>query len=147
MSEAASTVLDMHHPWRGFRDLVDWTLQWRPLPPGRLGVTNFAAMTVTLDPHQNDSQAKRRCTIAHESEHARRGPVPRHLQAREEETIDRNVARQLIDVRALGEALAWASDEHEAADELWVDVDILRARLRGLHPAERHYLTRRLAAE
>lgn len=137
----------MHHPWQAFRELVDWTLHWRPLPPGRLGLTDYLEMTVTLAPGL--TQAQRRCTIAHETEHIRRGPtmLP-HLRAREEEeTIDRNVARQLIGIRELGEALAWSDDEHQVADELWVDVDILRARLRGLHPAERHYLTRRLQAD
>jgi hypothetical protein len=43
-----------------------------------------------------------------------------------------------------GEALAWAQDEHEAAEELGVDVGVLRDRLRWPHPSERHYLTRRL---
>jgi hypothetical protein len=53
--------------------------------------------------------------------------------------------RRLIGIRDLGEALAWAHDVDEAADELWVDVDTLRARLDHLHPAERAYLRRRLA--
>lgn len=51
----------------------------------------------------------------------------------------------LITIRALGDALAWARTRDEAAEELWVDVATLEARLRSLHPAERAYLNRRLS--
>lgn len=132
----------MHHPWRRFRELVDWTLHFAYLPDGILGLTDFGARTVTIA--QGLTQAERRCTIAHETEHIHRGPVPAFYRAREEEAVDCNVARQLIEIRALGDALAWAHNEHEAAEELWVDVATLRARLRHLHPCERHYLRRRL---
>lgn len=132
----------MHHPWRCFRELVGWTLHFAHLPEGILGLTDHARRTVTLA--HGMTQAERRCTIAHETEHIHRGSVPTAYAVREEEAVDHNVARLLIDVRDLGEALAWALDEHEAADELWVDVATLRARLRHLHPCERHYLRRRL---
>lgn len=133
----------MHHPWRAFRELVDWTLHWAHLPEGLLGLIDFGAQTVTLDSRL--TQAERRCTIAHETEHIRRGPVPAHLRAREERTVDRNVARRMLpDIKAVGEALAWAHQLEEAADELWVDEATLRARLEHLHPAEQHYLRRRL---
>ena len=103
-----------------------------------------SARTVTLDDRL--LQAERRCTVAHEVEHIRLGPVPADpvLAAREEAAIDRAVARKLIGIRELGDALAWASGLAEAAQELWVDEDTLAARLRHLHPAEVHYLRRRL---
>lgn len=133
----------MHHPWRRFRELVDWSLEWAHLPPGIWGVTDFERRTVTLTHGMN--QAERRCTIAHETEHILRGPVSRSLTAWEERQVDHNVARLLLpDVRAVGEALAWAACLDEAADELWVDPIILEERLRCLHPAERAYLRRRL---
>lgn len=133
----------MHHPWRAFRDLVDWTLEWAHLPPGVWGVTDFESRTVTL--RHGLSQAERRCTIAHETQHILRGPCHSTMEAWEEATVDRHAARLLLpDVRAVGEALAWASCLDEAADELWVDTLILEARLRALHPAERAYLRQRL---
>lgn len=133
----------MHHPWRAFRDLVDWTLHWEPLPEGTWGITDWEARTVTLT--HGMSQTERRCTIAHETQHILRGPVPRHLAAREERTVDTAAARLLLpDIEAVGEALAWAHDVGEAASELWVDEEILLARLNHLHPAERGYLKRRL---
>jgi len=108
-----------------------------------MGYTDFVAKRVVLA--HGLTQAERRCTIAHETEHIRRGSPHAMTMAREEVVIDRNVARRLLpDVRAIGEALAWAHSLDEAADELWVDEDTLRARLRHLHPAERHYLRNRL---
>lgn len=133
----------MHHPWRTFRELVEWTLVWAPLPFGVWGQTDFDAKTVTLT--LGMSQAERRCTIAHETQHILRGPAPVGVMGREELLVDQNAARLLLpDVRAVGEALAWANGLDEAAEELWVDRDLLRVRLEHLHPAERAYLKRRL---
>jgi hypothetical protein len=131
----------MYHPWRALRELTDWTLHWRPMH-GRLGLTNWADRTITLHPDQD--QAQRRSTLAHELEHVRRGPVPSAYWHREERAVDKAAARRLITLKAMGEALAWAHNLEEAAEELWVDVDLLRVRLSHLHPAERHYLRRRL---
>ena len=134
----------MHHPWRAFRELADWTLLWATLPEGILGLTDFRTRTVILD--RDLTQAERRCTIAHETEHIRRGPAYGGCQAREERIIDRNVARLLLpDIKQIGEALAWSLSNAEAAEELWVDEPTLAARLTHLHPAERGYLARRLA--
>lgn len=134
----------MGHPWRRLRELSDWLLGWAHLDDDLRGLTHFDAKVIVLD--RRLTQAERRCTLAHELEHVERGPVPVDplLAAREEEAIDRAVARRLITIRHLGEALAWSRDLHEAADELWVDVPTLKARLRGLHPAERAYLRKRL---
>lgn len=143
MSVAVSTVPVMHHPWRAFRDLVDWTLEWAHLPHGVWGLTDFDRRVVTLT--HGMSQAERRCTIEHERQHILRGPVSAAYTAREELAVDRNAARVLLpDIRAIGAELAWAHNLDEAAEQLWVDPDILRTRLEHLHPAERAYLRRRL---
>lgn len=128
----------MPHPWRRLRALTDWTLHWAHLEPGVWGLTDHHARTITLD--RRLTQVERRCTLAHELE---------HVAGHHDETVcDRNAARSLLpDVRRVGEALAWAHSLEEAADELWVDEPTLRARLEHLHPAERHYLRRRLADE
>lgn len=135
----------MHHPWRVFRSLVGWRLHWsHDLPEDQMGEVDFNAQTVTLA--HGLTQAERRCTIAHETQHIIRGPVLEHLQDREEIAADRLAARLLMpDVRVIGEAMAWAHNLSEAADELWVDEPMLRARLGGLHPSERGYLRSRLA--
>lgn len=89
-------------------------------------------------------QAERRSALAHELEHVHRGPFPRHARAKEEAAVNAAAARKLVDLHALGEALAWARHESEAAEELWVDVPTLRARLAHLYPAELRYLRGRL---
>lgn len=139
------TFSDMFHPWRQFRNLSHVKLRWATLPDGILGLTDFDRNEVILDPVQNRTSADRRCTITHEMHHLIRGPVPRHLTEREEREIDKQAARLLLpDIKRIGEALAWAHDLTEAAEELWVDEDTLKIRLQHLHPAERGYLRGRL---
>lgn len=136
----------MHHPWRELRALTGWTLHWARLPIEIIGLTDFPVRAVTLD--RNLSQAERRCTIAQEVEHIRRGPVPSEpvLAAREgPRWTRRSRARRLIDLHRLGEALAWAGTIEEG--EMWVDVDTLRVRLDHLHPCEVHFLRRRIQCD
>lgn len=133
----------MHHPWRAFRDLTHIRLRWAVLPSGLYGYTDHAAGEVVIA--EGLTQAERRCTIAHETQHVLRGPVLPSLRHREELRVDRASARLLLpDIRTIADALAWATTPEEAADELWVDVDTLRCRVRSLHPAERGFLHRHL---
>lgn len=135
----------MYHPWRALRNLGDdWTLVWAPLAGvvDKLGHTTWHNKTITLDPDQD--QAQRRSTLTHELVHVERGPWEHGHEAHEERVVDQVAARRLIGIRELGEALAWAENMTEAADELWVDEDTLQTRLAHLHPSERHYLRRRL---
>lgn len=90
------------------------------------------------------TQAERRCTIAHETEHIMRGVVPDWCWPREERAVDRAASRKLITIAALADALAWTQDPAEAAEELWVDVAMLLARLANLTEAEGRELSRRL---
>lgn len=139
-----------HHPWRRFAGFTDWRLRWTDeLEDGVWGRTLFSQRTVLLA-HGLD-QAERRCTIAHETQHIIRGPLPPEARdgnrRREELAIDRLVGRLLIpDVQVLGEALTWArGDRAAAADELWVDTQLLEVRLSTLTPAESAWLGARLA--
>jgi hypothetical protein len=109
-----------------------------------MGTTCHATRTVTLAIGM--SQAERRCTIAHETQHVERGPVPAHEVAREELLIDRLVARLLVpSLPELVDALVWAGGHLEtAADALWVDDYLLQVRLGALTAPERAYAGRRL---
>jgi len=89
-------------------------------------------------------QAERRCSINHEWWHHKRGPFPEEFRDREEKIIELLSARELITIYDLGEAMAWTSDMGEVADELWVDLPCLWARLEGLTDDERRYLDQRL---
>lgn len=134
-----------HHPWRRFSELSDWTLRWAELPPGVMGLTSHDTKTVTLA--LGMSQAERRCTIAHETEHILRGPVLPHETTREELLIDRTVARLLMpSLDQVTAAIARADGHLEtAADELWVDDYLLQVRLCSLTATERSYVRRRVA--
>lgn len=133
------------HPWRRLRSLSHITLLWHDRDHDEAyGITDFAADTISL--RSDLDQAGRRSTLLHECLHVERGPaLAGVLAAREELRVRREAARILLpNIRAVGEALAWAHTLEEAAGELWVDVDTLRDRLDFLHPAELHYLRARL---
>ena len=134
-----------HHPWRRFGELTDWSLRWAELPQGVMGLTCHRTQTVTLA--LGMSQAERRCTIAHETEHIVRGPVAPHEKTREERAIDLEVATLLIpSLREVADAVARARGHLEtAADDLWVDDYLLQVRLGSLTGRERTYVDRRLA--
>lgn len=132
------------NPWRRIRALNGWELRWHR--GGDLGWTDFEDKVISLSSEL--LWAERRSTAMHEALHAERGPVLEGVLAEREELAVRRLAARLLlpSVREIGEALAWAHSAEEAAEELDVDVEVLRDRLRWLHPAERHYLRARLEA-
>ncbi|WP_210650792.1 hypothetical protein [Nocardioides sp. SYSU D00065] len=131
----------MIHPWRLLHEAEHVLLDWHD--GGPMGRAHYATDTISL--RRGMSWAPRRCTVVHELLHLRRG-VPAHgWTAQDEQRVRRDSARMLLpDIHTIGEALAWALDEHEAADELGVDVPTLTNRLQHLHPSERGYLKMRL---
>jgi hypothetical protein len=135
----------LHHPWRRFGELTDWSLSWAELPPGVMGLTCHHSRTVVLA--LGMSQAERRCTIAHETQHILRGPVPLTAARDEESAIDRSVALLLVpDLRELADALARARGHlATAADDLWVDDYLLQVRLGSLAGGQRSYVEGRVA--
>lgn len=126
----------MHHPWRRLRSLTGWTLIWDRYAPD-LGVTDWAARTITMRP--GGSQAQRRSTLAHELAHVERGPVLDDpvLAAREDRRCDMVAARALIDLSALISAAQWSQWPAEIAEECWVDLPTLQARVTCLSDSER----------
>lgn len=122
---------------------LGWRIIHAPLPAHQSGKTPWPSKTITLDPQY--SAATRRCTLAHELIHIERGPSPAPaFDAAEEVAVQKATARRLIDIRALGEALAETDSIGAAAELLEVTPAVLGARLKHLHPAETHYLRKRL---
>lgn len=123
--------MSLFHPWRALRSAEHVDLQWsrHPAVLGRTNGTN----RITLHPDQ--LQVERRCTLTHEMVHLewghRSGCHP---------TVERQVraeaARRLITIEYLLDALAWTDDWDEAADVLWVTVDVLRDRIDNLSADE-----------
>jgi hypothetical protein len=120
------------HPWRELRALGHVTVHFVELSAGVWGLSTGGRIWITT----GLSQAERRCTLAHELEHQRRGHEGCQPPAVEAE-VSQAAARRLIPFDALLDALRWARNLHELADELWVDEDTVRVRLEHLHPSER----------
>lgn len=131
----------MFHPWRRVHETPELAVAWADTD--LVGCYSFVERRATLASGQ--LQAERRCGINHEWWHHHRGPFPESMRAREERLVELLSARELIDLDALGDALVWTTDLTEAAEELWVDVPCLTARLAGLGDDERAYLERRLS--
>lgn len=131
------------HPWRWLRGLPDITVHWTPdLPEDVMGYAHHETRTIMLA--TGLTQAERRTTCWHEVQHLLRGPSAGCRSAHEERLIESIVARDLIPFSALVDAMLWSRDDHEIADELTVDVALVRARLEGLSDVESLDLERRL---
>jgi hypothetical protein len=131
-------------PWRWLRRLSHIEVLWADLPGDLLGQSDFETDTITLA--LGMTQAERRSVCWHEVLHLQRGPVPEYLEQREELAVDAAVARDLIPLSALVDAMVWSADEWEIADELTVSVDLVRVRLHDLTAAETEALNRALDA-
>jgi hypothetical protein len=119
-------------PWRHLREQhSDVCVYELELPPGLLGCVDHEQRIIWLDSRL--TQAERRCTLAHEIGHLERGPGPCDPLGGsiEERLIDEWAARQLIDGDSLARAFQWSPFLPEIATELWVDLHMLRTRLRA----------------
>lgn len=117
------------HPWHYLRDVHPEVTVWHTteLPTSILGITDGHNIWL----QERMTQAERRCTLMHELIHIERGHQgcqPPAIEAK----VEDEVARYLIPISALCKVLPWARNEDEAAEELWVDVATLRARLASL---------------
>jgi hypothetical protein len=82
------------------------------------------------------TQAERRTALAHELVHLEYGHEGCQ-DARTEAWVHQEAARWLVPLPRLVDALVWSLSEVEAAEELWVTPDLVRARLEGLTEGER----------
>ncbi|AVL98926.1 hypothetical protein C6V83_00140 [Gordonia iterans] len=138
--------MSRHHPWRALRDhLPHVDITWQRIAGAVCGYWD-GANRIVMDPRA--TQAERRSTLAHEMAHIERGVIPLDpvLAAREEATVDEIAARALITLDQLVDALRWCRGAtSECADEVWTDRHTLAVRMNTLTPAERNYITGRLA--
>lgn len=130
----------MHHPWRDLRSRSHLRLRFVDLPPERAGtICTDGTLTLAADL----LQVERRCVLTHELVHDERG-IPHVEDGREESFVEQEVARRLIELDALADALRWSVQPAEVAADLWVTVDVLLTRIKHLHPSERAWLRRGL---
>lgn len=136
------------HPWRHLREhLPHVDVHYVDLTPlGMLGRTTPHGIEI----ERTCDQRGRRSTLTHEIKHFGRGPVPHehpHFAAREEQVVEELTARQMIHLPELVDAVLWCQGrtDDEAAEELWVDHDVLLTRIRTLTPGERAWVERQIA--
>ncbi|MGX6513294.1 hypothetical protein [Rhodococcus sp. SJ-2] len=135
------------HPWRHLRDhhphidvtFADLTAH------GLLGRITHRG----IDIEQSCDQRERRSTLTHETIHLERGPVPRHphFAQREERVVEELTARRMITLIELVDVIAWCQGrtDDEAAEELWVELDVLQTRIDTLTLGERAWVERQIA--
>lgn len=146
VSEAGHNVAAMQHPhpWQRLQELAHIKLEWHT--GGKRGWCRHSTQKISL--REDLSQADRRSALLHEIEHLVGGPAIRGYVDQDEQAVRARAARWLIPFENLAEAMVWAGDEYELAEELWVDVFTVRERLNGLTAGESAELERlMLAAE
>lgn len=94
-------------------------------------------------------QVVKRCALAHELAHVVREDASCGIAVhddRMEIAADRLASRWLLpDLNAIAHAFVTAESNGHAAEMLWVTLPILEARYAAMHPAERHYIRRKVA--
>lgn len=120
------------HPWRHLaQHYPHITVSTRHVLPDQvMGLRRGDRMWICA----TCGQAERRATLAHEIAHLERGERGHSIV--EERIVSQLAARRLIDLDQLVDALRWARDVTELADELWVDEPTVRCRLDCLDPVE-----------
>lgn len=134
------------NPWKVLLGTPDLTLVRAPMSDH--GRYYDAHRAIVLDPRLTSAEA--RSTLMHELVHAERRDRPcadAVLDARQERIVHLEAARRLIPLEDLADALMWACDDYDLADQLWVDVATVRARREGLTPREHDLIERRIAAK
>lgn len=127
----------MHHTWRELRERGDGVvLHFTRFTDGRIAATDGTS-AIWLD--KDLLQVERRCALAHEQAHMDLGHGPNPTDS-DEEAACRYTAQKMIEWDALVDVFRWAHNAAEAADELWVTLDVLDDRLAGLSTIERALL-------
>lgn len=133
-------------PWAVLAALPEITLGEHELH-GALGLYFDDLKTIILA--TGLLQVQRRCTLAHELAHFRLGHTAcadRRSARRQEVEAEVIAARWLIPLEALVRARLATAHPAELADELWVDVPLLDARLASLTRDEERTLEQRVRA-
>jgi Zn-dependent peptidase ImmA (M78 family) len=135
----------MWHPWRTLCETLPlFDVRFTSMPDGYDGSLDLENRIIWIE--RRLSQAQRRWTLTHELVHQERGHDG-HCDERVEESVDAEAARRLIELEDLADAAVWARTLYELAAELWVPPIAVVVRFDHMHPAERAYLRRRVAAK
>lgn len=134
-----------YNPWDVIRDHRSWTLDtYATLPAGEMGRWYNGVEVMLIE--RSLTQVTRRCTAAHEVEHALAGDEgcsaienEDYFTCKMERRAHSRAARKLVPVDALIEALRlYEGDDAKVRDHLGIDQDVLDIRRETLQPDERH---------
>lgn len=133
--------MPLYNPWRDARDRLPHVdiVFVDNLPSGVRGRTH--GNTIEID--ANADRCERSSTLTHEIAHYDRDclvPVDPVLHAREETRVERIAARRLVALDQLVDAVRWSRHAPEIADDLWIDVTMLKALIASLTPTERAHV-------
>jgi len=143
-----------YNPFHVIRDNPSWTLDtYAPLPEGEDGRWYNEHEVMLLD--RDLDRIGRRCTAAHEVEHALAGDEgcgalleADYFTVKMERRTDARAARKLVPLDALIEALRlYEGDDGAICEHLDVDQDVYEARLAALQPDERNQIREAMAPE
>ena len=123
----------MFHPWRALRKKPHIEVHWTDQPPGRIAATDGRSR-IFMDTRL--LQVQRRCAATHELIHIERGHTG-GCSPGEEMSVRTETAHRLISTERLMDVMKWTESWEEAADELWVTVDVFMDRLASLSRLER----------
>lgn len=128
---------DLVDPFAVLKQHPDLSLCVTRLPDGERGRWYPDLHVIVLDDRL--TQAERRVTLLHELVHRMRGDT--HIDDdlmlnRRERSCHHTVAQMLIPFATLRAAMSYGREPHELAEELWVDVETLQARIMGLSAVE-----------
>lgn len=141
----ASGSVAVYSPWEDAGDrLSEWVIEHTSLG-GLHEVMCWRRKVILLETDRTISQ--RRSDLSHAIAHVDLGHR-RALDNKSERAADRLAAKRLIHRVDLADAMLWTEGRvtHETAEILRVDLQTLEARLEFLHPSERAFLRRALAA-
>lgn len=139
---------DLLDPYAMLDEHPDLSLVIAALPVGERGRWYPALHVIMISDRLN--QAERRCTLTHELVHRMRGDV--HVSDdvfhnRQEKSCHQTAARILIPFPTLLAAMQWGRDPQELAEELWVDLETLQARICALSESEGQVLRRAVGGD
>ena len=124
----------MWNPWKHLRTYRRVELTVCSLPAGTRAYVDFDARHIFMD--SSLLQRERNDALAHELTHLERGRPVAGFEDAEERAVNEAVARRLIPLDALVQALRWSRNPTELAEDLNCTEATVLTRLAGLTPDE-----------
>lgn len=134
----------MWNPWEHLRTHQDIRLTMSRLPPGQRAYIDFDTQHIYLDSQL--LQRERNDALAHELTHLARGCPIAGFEDAEERAVNVEVARRLLPLDQLVQALRWSRNPTELAEDLNCTESTILIRLATLSADEVAHIRSALGA-